>query len=303
MRPFERISTRLFVDLVRIQSDVAVATSEMWCGLATVPALANMAPKGDGTRHVLTIPGFTGPEFSLAPLNSFLTSAGFPAQSWGLGINTGRHGPDFYSRLSKVLGRRLRQIADESGNPVSLIGQSLGGLYAREVARDHPDLVDRVITLGSPVYLKSYRLREMNHLVATIFQLFKDANHNTEVRRKMRQHRIAPPVPVVSIFSKFDGVLSWQSTKIPDEDIKLSGNNPRENIEITASHCGMGVNPLVLLAVADRLAQDTKDWQPFTPAPYFPQLNPAITAYWYPPQPGLDAPASQRVPYLRIVKG
>jgi len=303
MKPIERVSSRFFLDLARFQTDVWFATGEMLAGTLTSPLVLSMVPKGNYNKRVLTIPGFTGPEFSLSPLNSFLTMAGYPTESWGLGTNTGPQGPDYYNNLSEVLGERLKQMVAESGEPVALIGQSLGGLYAREVARDHPDLVDRVITLGSPVYLKSHRLREMNHMVATFFRFFKGASSRTRVRRKLREHRIAPPVPLVAIYSKFDGILSWQSTRIPNEDLRRSGPNPRENIEIMASHCGMAVNPLVLLALCDRLHQDRNEWERFEPRNYIPHMGALASVLWYPPQPDVPAgPPAARVPYLRVVK-
>lgn len=304
MLPFEKVTTRFFEDLFRIQTDVLWAGSELVGGILTAPALLGMAPQGSGHKRVLTIPGFNGPEFSLGPLNVFLTQAGYPAESWGMGVNTWQQGPDFYDLLNKTLGERLDYLAQESGEPVSLIGQSLGGLYAREVAKNHPDLVDRVITLGTPVYLKSHRIREMNHLVSSFFHFFEGANKRHKLRRQMREHIIAPPVPLIAIYSKYDGVLSWQSTRIPDHEVTSSNTSPRENIEVLASHCGMGINPLVLLAICDRLGQSKEDWQTFEATKYFPHLGPWATSIWYPPQNSDSTQTTKSLPsYLTLVKG
>jgi hypothetical protein len=74
----------------------------------------------------------------------------------------------------------------------------------------------------------------------------------------------APPVPTTSIFTKTDGVVHWRgSVQHPD---KAAGEQPTENIQVHASHCGLGVNPSVMIAIADRLAQAEGQWTPFVPA-------------------------------------
>ncbi len=143
----------------------------------------------------------------------------------------------------------LRELAERHGQPVSLIGWSLGGIYARELAKRHPKLSRCVITLGTPF---------TGHPKATnawrIYELLTgskvgDAALMSEIRK-------APPVPTTSIYSRTDGIVSW----------RCSLNEPGplvENIEVHASHVGMGMNPLALYAVADRLAQPIGRWQSF----------------------------------------
>ena len=143
----------------------------------------------------------------------------------------------------------VRALAERHGQPVSLIGWSLGGLYAREVAKELPDLTRCVITLGTP--FAGYP-RATN--AWRIYQLLSGQNaHDPVVQQRLR---IPPPVPTTSIYSRTDGIVAWPCS--------LNEPGPTgENIEVHGSHVGMGVNPLALYAVADRLAQPVGAWKPF----------------------------------------
>ena len=104
------------------------------------------APPGDG-HAVLVIPGFGATDRSTWPLRHVLERLGYAVQGWELGRNTGSS-----PRIADALRRRLATARRRSGRPVSLIGWSLGGIYARELARRNPDAVRQVITLGSPIH-------------------------------------------------------------------------------------------------------------------------------------------------------
>ncbi len=271
-------------DAARIQFDLMWAGSELLASTFSVAALKAFVRQGDGEHPILTLPGFSGPEFSLAPLNFFLKQNGFAAEPWGLGMNVGPQGEDFYDNLSRILYRRLDEMAQDYGRPVSLIGQSLGGIYAREVARDHPELVERVITLGSPAYLNMRSAQKLNRTIGRAFTAMTGSEPHDHVEESDRNHAAPPSVPLVSIYSRYDGVVSGCSTRIPDEDLISTDGTPRENIEVLSSHCGMAVNPLSLLAITDRLTEDVDDWTPFNPGAYLPgSVRPAIP-YWYPHQ-------------------
>ncbi len=276
-------------DVARLQFDLMWASGEFFAGAISAMTLSAFVRQGDGDHPVLTLPGFSGPEFSLAPLNAFLNQNGFVASGWGLGVNVGPQGEDFYDNLSRILSRRLDELAQEFGRPVSLIGQSLGGIYAREVARDHPDLVDRVITLGSPAYLNDRSAKKLNHMIGQTFRMMTGTCPKQQVAESLRNHAAPPPVPLVSIFSRYDGVVSGCSTRIPDEDLFSTDGTPRENIEVLSSHCGMAMNPLALLAVADRLTEDPDDWEDFNPAAYLPRASRPAIPYWYPESAGDSA--------------
>jgi hypothetical protein len=259
------------LDLLRLQGDIVWAGAELTAKMVSEPFLRMMARKGDGKTPVMTLPGFTGPEVSLQPLNQFLNANGYVARSWGLGVNRGIRDMTHMENLSALLGDRLKEMADRHGRPVALIGQSLGGVFARELARRNPDLVDRVITLGSPAHF-SEAPKKVNALVARVMALYT-GRAVEELLREVEDLNLnisepPPGVPLVSIYSPYDGVAPAPTTRIPQRFLVSKDGVPRENIEIVCSHCGMGVNPLVLLAVADRLAEDEQNWVPFDPLNY-----------------------------------
>jgi len=145
------------------------------------------------------------------------------------------------------------EIYNKHGEKVSLIGWSLGGIYARELAKIRPHMTRQVITLGSPFNgsLKS------NH-ASMLFQKtsgYKFKEMDKSLRKNMR---IAPPVPTTSIYSKSDGITAWQCC-LEKQDATT------QNIEVSSSHCGLGHHPFVMWVIADRLAQNVNEWRHFEP--------------------------------------
>jgi pimeloyl-ACP methyl ester carboxylesterase len=211
----------------------------------TVPWLMT-APRGDG-HPVLLLPGFMADEGTLAPLKMFLRQRGYDVQTWGFGRNVG-----FQPQHAAALEQKIRYLHHQSGRTVSLVGWSLGGVYARELAKQLEAQTRCVITLGSPF---SGHVRATN--AARAYELYSGKPLQQDPARAERLKR-APPVPTTSIYSKTDGVVAWQCSL--NEDAAHT-----ENIEIHASHLGLGVNPLALYAVADRLRQDPAHWKRFAP--------------------------------------
>jgi pimeloyl-ACP methyl ester carboxylesterase len=204
----------------------------------------NRLPAGDG-HPVLVFPGLAASDFSTAPLRRFLRRRGHWAHPWKQGFNFGPpHG------VLHACRDRLRQLADQYGQKVSLIGWSLGGVYARELAKEMPDLARCVITLGSPF---AGHPRDTNAWRVYEMVSGQSVHDNVALRQQLRH---APPVPTTSIFSRTDGVVAWHCSV--NEVLPHT-----ENIEIPASHVGMGMNPLAMYVVADRLRQDPKAWQRF----------------------------------------
>ncbi len=210
--------------------------------LAAVPWLGRL-PYGDG-HPVLVFPGFGAADFTTLPLRTFLRARGYVPYRWEQGINLG-------PRRGVLEGciQRARSLHERHHTPVSLIGWSLGGVYAREVAKELPERTRCVITLGAPF---------AGHPRATnawrFYEFFNGrAMHDPMLIRQVRQ---APPVPTTSIYSRTDGIVAWQCSL--NEDAQHT-----ENIEIGASHIGMGMNPLAFYAMADRLAQEPARWQRF----------------------------------------
>lgn len=215
---------------------------EYGASLMSMPLLS-LAPKGDG-HPVLVFPGMLAGDFTTRPLRRYLRDRGYTPYSWGLGPNLGPRDGVIDASLA-----RLREVYNEHGRPVSLIGWSLGGIYARELAKAMPDAVRQVITLGTPF---------TGHPKATnawrIYELI--TGHEVGSPELHEPLRTAPPVPTTSIYSRSDGVVAWQCSFAQEGEMV-------ENIEVTASHLGIGHNPLTLYAVADRLAQPEGQWRPF----------------------------------------
>ena len=212
-----------------------------------VPAapFLSRAPRGDG-QPVLLLPGFAGGDGSTKVLRRFLTGRGFSAHPWLQGRNMGpRDG------VRRKLVERIVDLHQRYERKVSIVGWSLGGVYARELAKRLPDKVRQVVSLGSP-FADIGRAGNARPLSDRL---------SGRRRRRSRpdladQLRTPPRVPSTAIYSKTDGIVHWSTCLEPETD-------HTENIEVPGSHCGLGMNPLVLYAVADRLSQPEGEWQPF----------------------------------------
>jgi len=220
---------------------------EMQGLLAALPLLS-MARRRDGDP-VLLLPGFLAGDESTAVIRRFLTRLGYEPLPWDLGRNTGRA-----EIMQRLLPERMLDLARSAGRRLSLVGQSLGGVYARELARMYPDHVRQVITLGSP-----FATRHGTSTVPIVRRLFEQQSGMTveamrELLESMDPH-VSPPVPMTAIYSRGDGVVNWRVCKEAEED------EMTQNIEVCGSHCGMAFNPLIYRIVADRLAQREDDWQ------------------------------------------
>ncbi|MEL6878332.1 MAG: alpha/beta fold hydrolase [Pseudomonadota bacterium] len=210
--------------------------------------LLGALPKGDG-HSVITMPGFMASNSSTQPMRNLLKRLGYDAHGWDSGRNV-RVNEELIHRLEN----QLKRVSDDSGRKVSLVGWSLGGVLARELAKLHPDRVRLVMSLGSPIS------DDRKHTNAA--RLFKFFNGDEPEKIRDGQFRgldIAPPVPTTSVLTKTDGVVHWRGS------VQSPGEHPSENIVVHASHLGLGVNPSVMIAMADRLAQNESKWAPFKP--------------------------------------
>lgn len=213
--------------------------------------LLQTAAKGD--KHpVLVLPGFLAGDFSTKLLRTFLKSRNFTPYKWNLGRNLGKQS-DPKTGAGQVIIDRLIEIYEKHGQKVSLVGWSLGGIYARELARLHPEMVRQVISLGSP-FSKTLKA---NH-AAKLFE--RTSGHKLSEMTDSFVHTMhrAPPVPCTAVFSKTDGITAWECClEKPSETA--------QNIEVFSSHCGLGHHPFVMWLIADRLAQSEDNWQRFKP--------------------------------------
>jgi len=214
------------------------ALLEVGFGLAASPLLRR-APRGDG-HAVLVLPGFMASDRSTFLLRDVLGRLGYAAQGWELGRNTGGIG-----RLRKLLLERLTVMAHESSRPVSLVGWSLGGVLARDLALHMPAQVRMVISLGSPFSgdIGATNVRKLYEKVAgEPIRMRPDAAHVARLAGDLG-------MPASAIYSKTDGVVNWRTCV-------LTPNHHAENIEILgASHMALGFHPAAIWAVANRLAQ------------------------------------------------
>jgi pimeloyl-ACP methyl ester carboxylesterase len=215
---------------------------EFSAALAAFPLLRR-APPGDG-HAVVVFPGLAASDVSTLPLRAFLAERGYKPHRWELRFNLGPREGVFERSVERV-----RKLARSTGRKVSLVGWSLGGVYAREIAKVASEDVRCVITLGTPF--------TGNPRANNAWRIYDLASgHGLDDPDQWRRLREAPPVPTTSVFSRSDGIVAWQCCLQARRSLA-------ESIEVTASHIGMGVNPAAWYAIADRLAQREGRWQPF----------------------------------------
>jgi hypothetical protein len=227
--------------------------------LAALPLAAGWlarAPRGDG-HGVLVLPGLLASDMSTGLLRRYVRWLGYDVRGWQLGRNVGPT-----STVLNELPRALAGLAANSGGPVSVIGWSLGGIYARELARDHQELVRDVITLGSPFALTdpgqshaegAYQRRSYRHAATGI---------------PSRQQLALPiEVPSTAVYSRLDGIVSWQTCIEPE-------TARHQNVEVRCGHLGFGVDPATLWIIADRLAAPPGERRPFRPPALLRALYP-----------------------------
>lgn len=188
----------------------------------------------DDRHPVLVVPGFLGSDFSTSFLRKFITEMGHPAFGWGLGRNLG----DLEDLVR--LTQNLEKIYAKYNQKVTLIGWSLGGVYARELAKQNPQLVHQVITLGSPFK----GLNAPNHARWVFDLMGKEDQLSPEEMAKIPE---PAPVLTTAVYTKQDGIVPWQMCMEDEED------SLHRNIEVWGSHCGLIFNPKVLEIVVAQL--------------------------------------------------
>jgi pimeloyl-ACP methyl ester carboxylesterase len=230
--------------------------------LATLPywsPVFKRLPRGDG-HPVLVLPGFLASSRSTGLLRRFLLARGYSAEGWRLGRNLG-----YYDELGRAMNQRVSDLHARSGRKVSLIGWSLGGVYAREIARDLPDKVRQVVTLGSP-----FRGRGSGSHAGGLYAAIAGQHPERVAADFLDRMEHPPPVPTMAIFSKSDGIVAWRAA------IERLEHDQVENIGVHGAHCGLGVNPGSWIAIADRLARPEGQWRPFEPKGYQRMLYSAV---------------------------
>ncbi len=212
------------------------------------PVLRRVVPRGDG-HPVLIIPGFLAGDGSTNLLRSFLWERYYAAHRWELGRNL-----SFSQERLEQIQERVQELKRHYGVKVSLIGWSMGGLYAREIARAQSDDIRLVITLGSP-FARNLKANNAHWL----YRLVSGQRVDDLDPQLIRQMQEPLSVPMTAIYSRSDGIVAWQCC-LEQREGPLT-----ENVRVRGSHCGLGHNPLALFVIGDRLAQPEGRWRRFEP--------------------------------------
>lgn len=230
-----------------------------YAGFAAIAGLLAACQRGDG-RPVLVLPGLMAGDGSTRALRRLLRVAGYAPYRWGLGTNIGPT-----RRIVGGMDALLGEITDRHGKAVSIIGWSLGGMFGYDLACRHRGAVDRLITLGSPLYLADPRQSRGSRF----YDGYASA-HLADYSLDSWRKPAGLAVPATSIFSKTDGIVRWQTCLHPPGALA-------ENIEVYGSHCGLGFHPAAAYAILDRLAAPGDPWLKFAPpawlAIHFPAQN------------------------------
>jgi triacylglycerol esterase/lipase EstA (alpha/beta hydrolase family) len=199
----------------------------------SLPRLA-ARPRPSVGRTVVLVPGFGADDFSFAFLRRFLRQQGHDPHAVGLG----RISDDILALAARVADRAA-DVAARSNGPVALVGWSIGGILSREAARDHPDVIDQVITMGTPV--------EGGPSYTSLAWRYSETR-KADIRAQIEERSRTPiAVPVTALWSRNDGVVTAEAC--------IDHRSPTvEHIEVQCTHLGFGVDPTVFSIVSDRLA-------------------------------------------------
>lgn len=217
--------------------------------LATERKFLTALPKGDG-HTVMVLPGFMAGDYSTLAIRYFLKQWKYEAYGWHLGVNFGL---SKRRDLEALMAKQLKQHYARTRRKISLVGWSLGGVFARELARENPDMVRTVISLGSPIGGAPHGTITGGLYEFITRTKFDDATLMAKIQLATQP---VPDTPCTALYSRTDGIVSWQIATEKESHIA-------ENIEVKSAHAGFGINPAVMFALADRLRQDENNWTKF----------------------------------------
>ncbi len=206
-------------------------------------------PRGDGAP-VMLIPGFLAGDPSLSIMAGWLKRLGYRPCRAAMRVNV-----DCTTRALDRLEASLERQAESHGQPVAIVGQSRGGTMARGLATRRPELVRRIVALGSPL-TDQMAVHPLVHVQAIglgvlgtlgVPGLISKGCRDGECCAETREHaaaRLEHDIPFTSVYARSDGIVDWRACLDPDA----------EHVEVEASHCGMAVNAEVFRAIAAALA-------------------------------------------------
>ncbi len=216
------------------------------------------APRGDG-HPVVVLPGFLGGDSAMQCHLRFLTNRGYDVSHWGLGRNIG-----FHLRHANALEAKIRYLHHLTGRKVSLVGWSLGGVFAVSAAQSAPECVRQVITLGSPIKVEPTGSSSVPRFMGALYRLVAHPMgfkvHFVRPRAKALRQAGRLPIPISCLYGINDGIVAPHEAMLPLD------HECHENIRVPATHMGMVVNPMVMWIIADRLALPEGSWEPFAPS-------------------------------------
>ena len=218
---------------------------ERLCSRLGRKTLLSYCVPGDG-QGVLIIPGFLANDSYNASLISFLNSLNYDAIGWGLGFNLG---PRHDKNLSMAF--TVNRLYRRTGGKITVVGHSLGGVYARELARQFPDKIRSVISLGSPISATAGQGKNIAN------RLFERLNPEAIAPSERAVHAAPPPVLTTAVYSRSDPIVYWRNA------MQRNGHDFCENIAVFGSHCGMTGNLAVWYLLADRLTLKEGEWRQF----------------------------------------
>ncbi len=196
-------------------------------------AATDDVPRGDG-HTVLVIPGLLTIDAFTFALRQYLKACGYSAEGWLMGYNWGPT-----PRILEGLSKRLRRLADKSGGPVSVVGVSMGGILARNLAHEHPGLIRKLATVVSPVrFPTASSLKPLIHVLSPFYS--KDVSPEGYGRPLQ--------VPVMAIYTREDGLVAWESCQGADDHA--------HHVEVEGGHVTICRNPQVQRALAEWLARN-----------------------------------------------
>ena len=215
--------------------------------LGLTSPLLRLVPHGDG-HPVIVCPGFLASDKSTVFLRQFLREKGYNVHGWNLGQNLGLKTT---GATGELLAEQIIDLYRHTHRKVSLVGWSLGGIMAREAAKQLPDQIRQVITLGSP-FAGGTHTSNIKWLYEKVTGHHQGDGTLTELEVNLKN----PPefVPSTAIYTKGDGIVSWQACMEPKTPLT-------DNIEVYASHCGLGMNPIVFSLIGDRLSLEDGKWK------------------------------------------